>query len=189
MSQLPEIIELGPEDEARRLWVGAKEAQAGAADDLVSLCESLDLGLHAAEILAISLLHPIKDNFPATIGLLLNMPLPDVDPQQDGINVPKSLQFTDVIDLLSAEDLECVSPGMHRGWEDRRFSCRRSRAAAQEAIGITLSAEDQKQLLVLAAYRNRLFRAPPPVRVVPGAVLPAFEHLERLVEGMLRAIG
>jgi hypothetical protein len=187
MSQLPDIIELGPEDEARRLWDGAKEAQANAGDDLISLCESLDLGLHAAEILAISRLNPIKDSFPATIGLLLNMPMPDVDPMQDGINVPKSLQFTDVIDLLSIEELECVSPGMHRGWEDRRFACRRSRGVAQEATGVSLSAEDQKRLLVLAAYRNRLFRAPPPIRIETSLILPAFKHLEKLVEGLLAA--
>ena len=51
MARMPDIIELGPEDEARRLWSGALEAHKSAADDVVSLCESLDLGLHAAEIL------------------------------------------------------------------------------------------------------------------------------------------
>ncbi|UCC49707.1 MAG: hypothetical protein JSV41_05995, partial [Gemmatimonadota bacterium] len=187
MTKLADVIELGPEEEARRLWSAAVEARRTAADDLVALLESLDLGLHAAEILVIQLLQPIKDRFPATIGLQLNMPTPEVDPHRDGIQVPKVLGFTDVIDLLSAEELECVSPGMHRGWEDRRFACGRSRAAAQEAIGVTLSADDQDQLLLLAAYRNRLFRCPPPVRVMPGEILSAFEHLERLVEGLLEA--
>ena len=189
MTQLPSAIELGLEDEARRLWNGALEARKGAADDLVSLLESLDLGLHAAEILVIQLLQPTKNSFPATIGLLLNTPAPEVDPNQDAVNVPRVLGFTDAIDLLSAEDLECVSPGMHRGWEDRRFSCRRSRAAAQQAIGVTLSAQDQEQLLLLAAYRNRLFRCPPPVRVVPGEILSAFDRLETLVAGLLKAAG
>jgi hypothetical protein len=178
MTQLPSAIELGLEDEARRLWNGALEARKGAADDLVSLLESLDLGLHAAEILVIQRLQP-----------LLNTPAPEVDLRQDAINVPKVLGFTDAIDLLSAEDLECVSPGMHRGWEDRRFSCRRSRAAAREAVGVTLTARDQEQLLVLAAYRNRLFRCPPPVRVVPGEILSAFDRLEILVNGLLKAAG
>lgn len=189
MTQLPGAIELGLEDEARRLWNGALKARKGAADDLVSLLESLDLGLHAAEILVIQLLQPIKESFPATIGLLLNTPTPEVDPRQDAVNVPKVLGFTDAIDLLCAEDLECVSPGMHRGWEDRRFSCRRSRAAAREAVGVTLTALDQEQLLVLAAYRNRLFRCPPPVRVVPGEILSAFERLETLVNALLKAAG
>jgi hypothetical protein len=187
MTQLPEVIELGPMEEARRLWAGATEAKKAAGEDLVALCEALDLGLHAAEILVVQLLQPYKDRFPATIGVQLSMPTPVVDVYRDGINVPKVLSFNDAVDLLSVEDAECVSPGMHRGWEDRRFSCRRSRATAQGAIGIHLSTEDQEQLLLLAAYRNRLFRCPPPVRVVPGDILPAFERLERLVEGLLRA--
>ena len=188
MTQLGDTIDLGPEDEARRLWSGAQQARKAASDDLVSLCESLDLGLHAAEILVIQLLQPVKDNFPATIALQLNLPMPEVDPHRDGINVPKVLQFTDIIDLLSAEELECVSPGMHRGWEDRRFSCRRSRVAAQETSGVTLAADEQSQMLLLSAYRNRLFRCPPPVRVAPGEILSAFEPLERLVEGLLQAL-
>ncbi|NIN72242.1 MAG: hypothetical protein GTO46_10065 [Gemmatimonadetes bacterium] len=189
MARMPDIIELGPEEEARRLWSGALEARKAAADDVVPLCESLGLGLHAAEILVIRLLQPIKDQFPATIGVQLNMPTPEVDPHRDAITVPKMLEFIDVVDLLSGEELECVSPGLHRGWEDRRFSCRRSRAAAQGAIGLTLSADDQERLLLLAAYRNRLFRSPPPVRLVPGEILSAFQSLERLVEGLLKAAG
>ncbi len=136
----------------------------------------------------IQLLQPMKDEFPATIGLQLNLPVPDVDPVRDGIQIPRVLQFNEAIDLLSEEGLECVSPGMHRGWEDRLFSCGRSRATAQGAIGITLSSDDQEQLLLLAAYRNRLFRCPPPVRVVPGEILSAYDRLERLVEGLLVAI-
>ena len=135
--------------------------------------------------LGLELLQPVQDQFPATLGLLLHMPTPEVDPHRDGISVPKVLQFTDVVDLLSAEELECVSPGLHRGWEDRRFSCRRSRATAQTAIGVTLQSDDQAQLLLLAAYRNRLFRCPPPVRVVPGKIIPAFDRLEWLVESLL----
>ena len=188
MTELAETIHLGPEDEARRLWAGAMEARETASVDFVSLCESLDLGLHAAEILVIQLLQPTKDQFPATIGAQLSLPAPEVDPVRDGIQIPRVLQFNEAIDLLSEEGLECVSPGMHRGWEDRRFSCGRSRATARAAIGLTLSADDQEQLLLLAAYRNRLFRCPPPVRVVPGEILGAFGRLERLVEGLLAAV-
>jgi hypothetical protein len=186
MTPLATIV-LGPQEEARRLWSRALEARQ--ADDLVSLCESLDLGLHAAEILVIHLLQPIKDQFPATIGLQLHMPDAEVDVYRDGISVPATLEFTDVIDLLSEEKLECVSPGMHRGWEDRVFSCRRSRTAALQAIGVTLTADDQGKLLLLAAYRNRLFRSPPPVRVVPDQIDAAFPSLERLVDGLFKASG
>ena len=73
---------------------------------------------------------------------------------------------------------------MHRGWEDRRFSCRRSRTTAREAIGITLDESDPSDLLLLSAYRNRLFRCPPPVRVEPGEIRRAFGALDRLAGGL-----
>ena len=184
MSPLADVIELGPQEEAGRLWEGALKARAAAGEDLVALCESLDLGLRAAEILTVHLLNPIREQFPATIALQLEMPRPEVEPGRDGIQVPKAIQFNEVIDLLSDPELECVSPGMHRGWEDRRFSCRRSRVTAQEATGVTLGADEQGQLLTLAAYRNRLFRTPPPVRVKPPEILAAFAALDRLVEGL-----
>ena len=189
MSTLPEVIELGLEEEARRLWAGALETRAAADEDLVPLCESLDLGIHAAEILVVGLLQSVRGDFPATIGLQLELPAPEVDAQRDGMNLPNTLQFHDILDLLSAEELECVSPGMHRGWEDSRFSCRRSRVTARSAIGLTLSGDQRSRLLSLGAYRNRLFRYPPPVRVVPGDILEAWPSLEQLVEGLLQALG
>lgn len=189
MTHPTDTIELGPLDEARRLWEGAVRARQAPAGDVVSLCEALDLGLHAAEILVIHLLQPHKGDFPATIGVQLQLPTPDVDPHRDGINVPKVLQFTDAIDLLSADELECVSPGMHRGWEDRRFACRRSRVSARGATGVTLAAREQADLLLLSAYRNRLFRCPPPVRIVPAEIEAAFPVLDRLVEHLLRRLG
>jgi hypothetical protein len=189
MTQLADSIDLGPREEAGRLWEGALAAYETASTDIVALCETLDLGLHAAEILAVQLLRPVKDDFPATIGAQLSTPVPEVDVWRDAISVPKTLQFTDIVDLLSAEDLECVSPGLHRGWEDRRFACRRSRATARGATGLSLTADEQEQLLLLSAYRNRLFRCPPPVRVVPGDVLAAFPALRRLVDGLTEAAG
>jgi hypothetical protein len=182
---LSEPIELGPEEEARRLWAGAERARADAATDLVALIQALDLGVHAAEVLVVQLLQPAKDRFPATIGAQLATPTPEVDPHRDGIHIPKVLQFTDAIDLLSDDGLDCVSPGMHRGWEDRRFACQRSRVVAREAVGVTLSAAEQAHLLLLAAYRNRLFRCPPPVRVVPGEIHDALPALDRLVRRLL----
>ena len=181
-TSLPDVIDLNSDTEARRLWAGAERAWGAAATDLVALMEALDLGIHAAEVLVVHLLQSARDKFPATIGAQLATPAPEVDPNRDGIHVPHVLQFVDAVDLLSDDGLECVSPGMHRGWEDRRFACQRSRTVAREAVGVTLSSAEQSQLLLLAAYRNRLFRCPPPVRVVPADIhhaLPALEHLVR----------
>lgn len=186
MSPLPDVIELSAEEEARRLWDGAVKARARADDDLVALCESVDLGLRAAELLVGSALEGVKSEFPATIALLLDRPEAEVDAHRDATNVPATLGFTEVLDLLSAGELECVAPGLHRGWEDRRFSCRRSRETAQQAMGVSLDGEARERLLVLTAYRNRLFRSPPPVRVLPGHILDAFGSLEDLMGKLLQ---
>ena len=185
MSDLPEIFDLGSEEEARRLWQGAKESQKNAPGSLVAMCEALDLGLRTVEILVTHRLQSVKEQFPATIGIQLDTLSPEVDALRDAVNIPNSLTFTAVLDLLSADDLECVSPGLHRGWEDRRFSCKRSRVTAKEALGVALEEEDRNQLLLLSAYRNRIFRSPPPVRVKRDEILRAFPALNRLVERLL----
>jgi hypothetical protein len=185
VNQLPDVITLGSEDEAKRLWDGAVKANEAAAGDLIALCEFIDLGVHAAEILVIQRLLPVKDQFPATIGVQLQVPLAEVDVYRDAVSVPSSLDFTEILDLLSAEALECVGPRLHRGWEDRRFSCKRARVTAQEAVGVTLASDERDQLLLLAAYRNRIFHYPPPLELVPGDILPAFSTLALLVEGLL----
>ena len=185
---LPGTITLGPDDEARRLWSAAQAARARAETDLVALIEALDLGIRAAEVLAIQLLQPAKERLPATIAAQLATPAAEVEPHRDAIHVPKVIQFIDVVDLLSEEELECVSPGMHRGWEDRAFACRRSRRVARETVGVTLTAPDQAHLLLLAAYRNRLFRCPPPVRLVTADIQSALPVLDRLVEQLFRPI-
>ena len=182
MSELLDIIQLGAEEEADRLWQGAKRAQQSASEDFVSMCEALDLGLRAAEILVTHRLQPVRDQFPATIGIRLDTPSPEVDAHRDAITIPNSLDFAAILDLLSGEEMECVAPGLHRGWEDRRFSCRRSRVTANEVLSIDLKEEDREQLLLLAAYRNRIFRSPPPVRVVRAEILATFPTLNRLVE-------
>ena len=184
MSEMSDIIQLGAEEEADRLWKGAKKAQETASEDFVALCEALDLGLRAAEILVTHRLQPVKDQFPATIGVQLDTLPPEVDAHRDAIDVPNSLPFTAILDILSGEEMACVAPGLHRGWEDRRFSCRRSRVTASEVLGLTLGEEEREQLLLLAAYRNRIFRSPPPVRVVRREILDAFPALNRLVEGL-----
>lgn len=185
MSELQQTITLGPEDEARRLWRGALEARERAGESVVALSETLELGLRAVEILVVNALRPIKGDFPATIGLLLEAPDPQVDAYRDAVTMPRTLDFSDALDLLSEESLDCVGPSLHRGWEDRVFACRRSRKAAQEAIGLSLGAGQRDQLLLLAAYRNRIFRTPPPVTIEPAEILEALDALVELVDGLL----
>ncbi|MCP3960694.1 MAG: hypothetical protein GY719_22855 [bacterium] len=178
----PEIRTLGPREEADRLWKGAQEAFEQAEESFVRLCEALDLGLRAIEILAVLRLQPVRPELPASIAMLLESPEPEVDVTRDGIHVPNSLSFVHVVDMLSDDGLDCVSPKLHHGWEDRRHSCLRSRKLARETTGVSLGREDRDHLLLLQAYRNRIFRLPPPVKIVPGDIVVAFPAAARLYE-------
>jgi len=175
-------IVLDPEQEALRLWHGAERSLAKSETDLVALCGALELGTRAAQILAVERLQGVRREFPATVAALLDHPPPEVDPWRDVVHLPKTLRFAEVLDLLSHEELECITPHLHHGWEDRTFSCRRSRRLAHQAVGFELDGATRSRLMVLAAYRNRLFETPPPVQVDPSAILEAFPELGRLVE-------
>lgn len=182
MTDPNELAVLEATDEAEWLWKGAVAALERGTQDPVSLSTALDLGLRTAEVLAFEKLQVVRDRFPATIGALLLAPPPEIDVRRDAVETPRVLRFSDVLDLLSEESLDCVGPDLHHGWEDRRFSCRRSRATAQEAIGVRLGGEERGVLLALSACRNRIFRVPPPVRWQPGEIRAAFPTLVSLVE-------
>lgn len=175
---------LSPTQEADRLWQGAERELARSQGDFVALCEALDLGIRAAQILAGLRLEPVRERLPATIAALLERPPEEIDPWRDVVHQPRALRFAEVIDLLSDEPLECVSPHLHHGWEDRTWSCRRSRRLAREAAGLLLERPQRDQLMVLAAYRNRIFETPPPVQVEPARVAEAFPALEKLIRGL-----
>jgi hypothetical protein len=113
----------------------------------------------------------------------------EVNPQRDFLHPPKSLRFIDAIDMLSALNLPCISPKLHHGWEDRTASCRRTREHTQRATGISLHESQRDALMLVGAYRNRIFLLPPPVRIVPEEVLGAFPTLEELVERLFVSAG
>jgi len=186
VSELPEVIELGLQEEAVRLWRGAREAFRKADENLVALCEALDFGLRAVEDLGIHLLQPVRKKLPSTIGLLLELPVAEVEIYRDAVAAARSLGFTQLIDLLSESSLDCVAPSLHRGWENHAFACGRCRETAQGEIGVTLEAGPRRNLLLLAAYRNRIFHYSPPIRIVPGDILAAYGDLVRLVEHLLK---
>ena len=185
MPELPETITLGAHEEARRLWKAAEEAARDASTNLVALCACLDRGIRAAEILAVEALQPVREQFPGSIAVRLEKPDASVDVARDAVEISADVTFAEIVDLLSEEALSCVGPGLHRGCEDRRLSCSRSRATAHGALGITLDAGDRDRLLMLGAYRNRIFRSPPPITLEPAALLEALPALSRLMERLL----
>lgn len=182
MSKLVENVYLSAEAEAERLWYGAQEAFHEARESIVCLSEAVDLGVRVVEIMTVRRLQPFRDAFPATIASLLESPTPHVDPKRDFLHPAKSLRFIDVLDMLSATDLPCISPDLHHGWEDRVASCRRSRVRTKRATQISVDETQRDALMLIGAYRNRIFLLPPPVQIVTNEVLDAFPILVELVE-------
>ena len=184
MTQSDDSYILDASDEAERLWRGALEAIEKAPTGFLPLSEALELGIRSAQLYLGLRLQPVAAQLPATIQSLLEPPPVEVDPLRDALYLPRSLSFVDGLDMLSADGLECVAPGLHHGWEDRRFSCARSRRAAREATGITLDGPTRTDLLWLAAFRNRIFQLPPPLRVDSARILAALPRLAALVEAL-----
>jgi len=182
MSHPEDTYILDAAEEAERLWNGALEALDKAATGFLPLSEALELGIRSAQIYLGVRLQPVVAQLPATLQSLLEPPPLEVDPLRDALYLPRSLAFVDGLDMLSEDGLECVAPGLHHGWEDRRFSCARARRVAREATGITLDGATRTELLWLAAYRNRIFQLPPPLRVDSARILAAMPKLTALVE-------
>jgi hypothetical protein len=182
MSHSDDAYVLDAAEEAERLWRGALAALDKAPSGFLPLSEALELGIRSAQLYLGVRLQPAVAQLPATIQSLLEPPPLEVDPLRDALYLPRSLGFVDGLDMLSEDGLECVAPGLHHGWEDRRFSCARSRRVAREATGITLDPATRNELLWLAAYRNRIFQLPPPLRVDSARILGALPRLTELVE-------
>jgi len=187
ISDTEEVV-LSPGAEAERLWQRASEAFERDRDDLISLIGAFDLGIRVVEINAVRCLQRVRNEFPATIGAMLETPPAIVDAERDFIHPPKSLRFVHVVDLLSQDRMTCVSRSLHHGWEDRRESCRRAREWARKATGFSLAEGEREDLVVLGAYRNRIFFVPPPVRVLPGDIIRAFPTLAEVVNRLFSAI-
>ena len=187
MNSLPEVLHLSSLEEADRLWKGAREAFPTAGVRLVSMCASIDLGLRAAELYALSGLRQTRHAFSPQIRHHLEAEDPRVHWQRDALGAPPCVDFKVLLDLMSAPELDCIAPEAHEDGSPSHFSCERSRAAAKAALGFSLSGEDRDLLLLLLAYRNRIFRCAPPVELRKDEVLVAFPALAQLVERLQAA--
>ncbi len=183
-----ERVLLSPATEAERLWQGAQEAFGKAGDGIAYLSEAVDLGVRVVEIMVAWRLEPVREEFPTTIASLLEPSPPEVVPSRDFLNAPKSLRFIDVLDLLSNVNLSCISPKLHHGWEDRFASCRRSRVRTEKVTSFSLSEDERDALMLIGAYRNRIFLLPPPVEIITKDVLDAYPTLLALGERLFQSM-
>ena len=177
-----------PVETSQLFWNGALHAFDEGQRDPLQLLVAVEFGVRAAEIEATEILHARSQEFAATIGFRLEQPAPHLYVYRDAVMEPHGVTFTEILDLLSKDELPCVGPRLHRGWEDRRFSCARARKTAQAANGVAIDGLWREKLLRIAAYRNRLFRSTPPVHIIPDELLAAYPALVQLVE-RIRGLG
>ena len=182
MSENVEEMLLTPEAESQRLWEGAQEAIQNCEHSFAHLSEAIDLGARVVEIMTAQCLQRVRHQFPGSVSILFGPPpLTIVDPWRDFVAPVKSLRFSDAIDMLSAEELPCVSPQLHHGWADHAALCKDCRAITRKATSISLDEQQRQSLALIGAYRNRIFFTAPPVRVVPDEVMRAYPALVEIV--------
>jgi len=178
---LPDVFTLHADEEATRLWQGAQEAYAEAGDRLVALSQCIDLGVRAAELRAIARLREVGEALPQRVRHGLEHEDARIHWYRDALPPEPCFDLRVLLDLVSRPELDCIAPELHGGLGASHFPCERARASAHAALGFSLRGEDRDLLLLLLAYRNRLFRCPPPVEVRKEEVLVAFPALTQLM--------
>lgn len=186
MDQSSDGIVLTADGEAERLWRLAEKAFVRAPGSVAELCDAINLGVRVVEIAVVNRLQHHRNRFPLAVSSLLISPPAEIDLLRDLVYPPRTVGFVDVIDLLSDEPLLCVSPTLHQHCKGDH-ACREARETTREVIGFSLSENERRPLMLIGAYRNRLFFLPPPVRIVPDRAIDAFPSLAVLADRLFAA--
>jgi len=183
------VVELDHEAAAERLLADLQQQSGAGSNSPTQAAAALLLTIRAAHLLALAKVQGVQ-GYPATVQALLNVPEPAVDPERDAAFDPgDSLTFVDLLDLLSQEQLPCLAPHLHRGWQDKTQSCRQARRLTTAAFGHELDGEGRRALLAAQAITNRVFVAPPPVVLDLRRVRKAVRDVLRLISHLAPAGG
>jgi hypothetical protein len=168
---------------AERLLAAAEQSGLACTDAPVGLVAVLELVSRAATLLVLDRIRQRAGSYPSSLQTLLSRPEPDVQVERDAaLDAADFLGWRDGIDLLSQQTLPCVAPRLHRGWQDKRQSCRQARRITHDAVGFSLDAEQRDGLLRGLALRNRVFVAPPPARLSAAELRASLRVLVELTE-------
>lgn len=170
---------------ARALIVNLESADLAGAEQAVDLVRAVDLAIRAAQLLVFRSLYEHRGRFPATVQTLLSRPGEDLQVSRDAQASPgETLGFINILDMLSDHSLPCVSREMHRGWQDKKQSCRLARQITTAELGFSLDQTQRDLLLLALALRNRVMRMPPPVSLDRTAAREALAAVLDLVESL-----
>lgn len=154
-----------------------------ASDAPLELATALLLAGRAAQLQLLGAVRAVKDDLSALIQALLAEPGSALSPERDGLADPaEALLLEDLLDLISVEEAPCIAPRLHRGWQDRRQSCRDARRACTASAGLSVDETRRAALLEGLALIKRVFQLPPPLELDAAALrrgLTAFLELCR----------
>lgn len=168
---------------AEQLMAVLDHVKPGANSSLVELAWCIEAVQRAVYLLAFDAFAEQADSYPVTIQSLLSRPDPELSIDRDALVEPQEvLGFAEVIDMLSHQQLSCVAPRLHRGWQDKKQSCRETRQLSSGAVGTSLDQTERDGLLAGLAIRNRVFVLPPPLTVDVAQAREALAPLLALVK-------
>jgi hypothetical protein len=154
------------------------------------LIMGMGLGLRAAELMATELINQAEIDYPSTIQSLRITPPAAIDYDQDAFSdAAYKLTFMDLMDLFSPENLVCIAPHLHRGWQDKKQSCRQVRSITQDRTGFGIDENLRDKLLKAQAIHNRLFFFPPPLILDIQQAKLALDTLVDFVRKLAAALG
>ncbi len=160
------VIDLDSKVVAETLLASLAEAKLAASGSDLDVAQAIAVAIRAAHVLGVEQLGAISESFPASIRALLTVPEPTIDVSRDAaLEVQDSCAFIDLFDLLCDEDLPCLAPRLHRGWQDKTQSCRDARRLTASVVGFSIDGEFRHSLLGAVAITNRVFMVAPPVRL------------------------
>jgi hypothetical protein len=171
---------------ALRILARLERSTLVAADDPFELAEALGMAVRAAHVLGQAHLLKIEQELPAGVQSMMELPETSLDAGRDAFVEPLDyLSFVDILDAISDDNLECVAPHLHRGWQDKKESCRNARRATKSSVGFSIGFSFRESLLQAAAIYNRVFLVPAPVELEINAVKTAVSSVLQLIENLV----
>ena len=175
---------------AELLLISVEKGGLAASEDPIDVAQAIRLCLRAAQALAFQLFEVCRDDYPVTIQALMATPEPALDVDLDArIDPTELLGFVELLDMLSDSGLSCVAPRLHRGWLDKKQSCREARHVSTGRAGFTLTGGEREDLMLGLAITNRVFVAPPPFEVEAERWKRALPPMLDLVQRLAKAAG
>ncbi len=170
---------------ALRLLNRLERTKLAAADDPFELSDALGMAIRAAHVLGHEHLMQVAQELPASVQSMMELPEPSLDAGRDAFVEPLDyIDFVDILDVISDENLDCVAPHLHRGWQDKKESCRNARRATKGSVGFSIGFRFRESLLQAAAIYNRVFLVPAPVELEINEVKTALSSVLELIENL-----